>query len=388
MLKQKTIALILAITMIFTVAPSAVFAVSSESSVSWNGAMNFNNENNYVTSIPGPSAPNRTELKWAYPLNTSVISGGAYYAGQSVIVDGYLYATGGGKLHKVDIETGEGEVINEDAGVTVSYYDYLCYADGILILAMQNELCAYSLDGEKLGSVIGDYKEYHPVQYHDGYVFCNGYIYELIQDEDSVTFSMVGEGTIGGDVFNWSSGAFVNELFYVASKTTVYAVDYKTNTVMDKCIFDPDRTATMSVQGGLCYDAETKRLFWATYTYNSHLHSIEISEDGFVKDSYMSEDAGQKSVATPVVYGGRVYLAGQQGRICVHNAADLSKVYDNVTLGGGKVQGNPILSYAGEKVRIYAQCSNGHLYMFTDNGEGGEAVKLADTKNYTKVTYP
>ncbi len=388
MLKQKTIALILAITMIFTVAPSAVFAVSSEADVSWNGAMNFNNENNYVTSVTGLSAPNRTELKWAYPLNTSVISGGAYYAGQSVIVDGSLYATGGGKLHKVDIETGEGEVINEDAGVTVSYYDYLCYADGILILAMQNELCAYSLDGEKLGSVTGDYKEYHPVQYYDGYVFCNGYIYELIQDEDSVTFSMVGEGTIGGDVFNWSNGAFVNELFYVASKTTVYAVDYKTNTVMDKCIFDPDRTATMSVQGGLCYDAETKRLFWATYTYNSHLHSIEISEGGFVPDSYISEDVGQKSVATPIVYNGRVYLAGQQGRICVHNAADLSKVYDNVTLGGGKVQGNPILSYAGEKVRIYAQCSNGHLYMFTDNGEGGEAVKLADTKNYTKVTYP
>ena len=108
MLKQKTIAFILAITMIFTVAQPAVFAESSKSHVSWSGAMNFNNENNYVTSVRGPSAPNVTELKWAYPLNTSVISGGAYYAGQNVIVDGYLYATGGGKLHKVDIETGEG----------------------------------------------------------------------------------------------------------------------------------------------------------------------------------------------------------------------------------------------------------------------------------------
>ncbi len=388
MLRQKTIAFILAITMIFTVAQSAVFADDIGNNVSWNGAMNFNDENNYVTSVTGPSAPNMTELKWAYPLNTSVISGGAYYAGQSVIVDGYLYATGGGKLHKVDIETGCGEVINEETGVTVSYYDYLCYADGILILAMQNELCAYSLDGEKLGSAAGDYKEYHPVQYHDGYVFCNGYIYELVTEEASVAFNMIGDGTIGGDVFNWSSGAFVNDMFWVASKTAVYAVDYKTNTVIDKYVFDPDRTATMDVQGGLCYDAQTGRLFWATYTYNSHLHSIEIAETGFVQDSYISEDAGQKSVATPVVYNGRVYLAGQQGRICVHNTDDLSKVYDNVTLGGGKVQGNPILSYAGEKIRIYAQCSNGHLYMFTDKGDSGNAVKLADTKNYTKVTYP
>ena len=361
MLKQKTIAFILAITMIFTVAQPTVFAESSKSHASWSGAMNFNNENNYVTSVRGPSAPNVTELKWAYPLNTSVISGGAYYAGQNVIVDGYLYATGGGKLHKVDIETGEGEVINEDAGTTISYYDYLCYADGILILATQNELCAYNLHGEKLGSVVGDYKEYHPVQYHDGYVFCNGYIYELIQADNTAAFNMVGEGTIGGDVFNWSSGVFVNDMFRVASKTAVYTVDYKTNTLIDKYIFDPDRTSTKDVQGGVCYDAQTKRLFWATYTYNSYLHSIEISEDGFVKDSYMSEDAGQKSVATPIVYEGRVYLAGQQGRMCVHNAADLSKVYDYVTLGGGKVQGAPYFHMQAKK---YASTPNAQTDIF------------------------
>lgn len=388
MLNKKTIALILAITVLFTVIPTAVSADAPMPEISWNGAMNYNDENNYVTDVQGLVAPNRTELKWAYPLNTSAIAGGAYYAGQSVIVDGYLYATGGGKLHKVDIETGKGTTICENAGVTISYYDYLCYADGILILAMQDELVAYSLNGEKLGSVSGNFKEYHPVQYHDGYVFCNGYIYELTKEENTVTFNTVGNGTIGGDSFNWSSGAFVHDMFWVSSKTTVYAVDYKTNTVIDKYVFDPDRTATKDVQGGVCYDAETKRLFWATYTYNSHLHSVQISEQGFVPDSHTSEDAGQKSVATPIVYNGRVYLAGQQGRICVHNAADLSKVYDNVTLGGGKVQGNPILSNAGGKIRIYAQCSNGHLYMFTDNVTDGEAIKLAETKNYTNVAYP
>ena len=380
MLKSiKFLSVLLAIVLIFTAIPIGAFAAQNS---------DYNDTNNRITSVASLTAPNMTEMKWAYPLNASVMAGGAYYAGQSVIADGYLYATGGGKLHKVDIETGVGITLNDNAGSTVSYYDYICYADGILIISTQDKLSAYGTDGTLLAEVSGTYGYYHPIQYHDGYVICNGFIYKLDRSDNTVTFAQVGESSIGGDVFNWSNGAFVNGLFYVASKTTVYAVDYKNNTVVDSYVFDENRTATNNVQGGICYDVETGRLFWGTYTYNSYIHSVAVGEDGFVKNSYIAEDAGQKSVATPIVYNGRVYLAGQQGRICVHNASDLSKVYDYVTLGGGKVQGNPILSYAEGKVRIYAQCSNGHLYMFTDNGDYGEAVKLAETKNYTKVTYP
>lgn len=384
--------------MIFAMLPVTTFATESvntnSSTVQWAGAMNFNDANNQVTSIQSMTASNMTEMKWAYPLNDTVIAGGAYYAGTSIIVDDYLYATGGGKLHKVNINTGEGVVINDNAGVTISYYDYLCYADGIIVVASGEKLEAFSMEGTSLGSVEGSYGYYHPVQYHDGHVICNGFIYKLERTDSSVTFTQVGSTAIGGDAFNWSSGAFVDDLFYVVAKTTVYAVDYKTNTVVDRFIFDEARTATNNIQAGLAYDKTTGRLYWGTYSYNNYIHSIKIANSEgenkgkFSADSYISADAGQKSVATPIVYNGRVYLATQQGRMCVHNADDLSKVYDYVTLGGGKVQGTPILSTAGGAVRIYAQCANGHLYMFTDNGDSGEAVKLAETANYTDVLYP
>ncbi len=386
--KRKIIPLILTVMLVIATIPASAFAGQEDGNIAWAGAMNYNSANNYITTIPSLTSPNTTEMKWAYPLNTSILSGGAYYAGQSVIADGYLYATGGGKLHKINVKTGEGSILHGNAGSTGSDYDYLCYADGILLLSTKDSIVAYDLCGTQLGNVSGVYGEYHPIQYHEGYAICNGFIYQVEKGAEGVTFTQVGETAIGGDTFNWSSGAFVDGVFYVAAKTTIYAVDYKTNTIVDSYVFDPNRTATKNVQGGLCYDGETGRLFWATYTYNSFLHSIAIENRTFVENSYMSEDAGQKSVATPIVYNDRVYLAGQQGRICVHRADDLSKVYDSVTLGGGKVQGMPILSAADGKIRIYAQCSNGHLYLFTDHGDSGEAVKLAETQNYTKVTYP
>ena len=243
MLKSiKFLSVLLAIVLIFTAIPIGASAAQNS---------DYNDTNNRITSVTSLTAANMTEMKWAYPLNAYIMAGGAYYAGQSVIADGWLYATGGGKLHKVDVETGVGITLNDNAGSTVSYYDYICYADGILIISTQDSLSAYGTDGTLLAEVSGTYGYYHPIQYHDGYVICNGFIYKLDRSDNVVTFAQVGESSIGGDVFNWSGGAFINGLFYVASKTTVYAVDYKNNTVVDSYVFDENRTATNNVQGGI-----------------------------------------------------------------------------------------------------------------------------------------
>lgn len=384
-MKKRILSLVMALVLAVGLLPMSALAAGN--SAAWPGSANYNEANNQVTSTTLPSSSKYTSEKWAYQLGTTAAYG-AYYAGQPVIVGDSLYATGGGALHRVNISTGAGTVINSSAGSTVSYYDYLCYADGILIVATTNKLEAFSLTGESLGSVSGSFGYYHPIQYHNGYVICNGFVYNLIKDGNAITFTPVGDGAVGGSAFNWSSGAFVGNLFYVVDKTTVYAVDYTKNTVIDSYQFDASRTATSNVQGGAAYDAVTGRLLWGTYTYNTQIHSIKINTDGTLdKYSYLSRDAGQKTVCTPVISGNRVYLAGQSGSISVLNASDLSLIY-SMNIGVSKIQSTPIVSTAGGETRVYVQGYDGHIYVMTDDGETGTAEKLAVTKNYSGVQYP
>lgn len=384
-MKKRILSLVMALALAIGLLPMSALAAGSNAA--WPGFANYNEANNQVTSTTLPNSGKYTSEKWAYQLGTAAVYN-AYYAGQPVIVDNFLYATGGGKLHQVDINTGVGTVINSSAGSPASYYDYLCYADGILIVATTNKLEAFSLTGESLGSVSGSFGYYHPIQYHDGYVICNGFVYRLSETENRITFTQVGDAAIGGSAFNWSSGAFVGNLFYVVDKTTVYAVDYRTNTVTDSYQFDASRTATSNVQGGAAYDVATGRLFWGTYTYNTQVHSIKINTDGTLdKSSYLSGDAGQKTVCTPVISGNRVYLAGQSGSISVLDASDLSLIY-SVNIGGSKIQSTPIVSTVGGKTRVYVQGYDGHIYVMTDDGKTGTAEKLAVTKNYSGVQYP
>ncbi|MGN0460742.1 MAG: hypothetical protein ACI4HL_07495, partial [Ruminococcus sp.] len=121
--------------------------------VQWNGAMNSFKDGNQVTDTP--VVKNEPEEKWSYALNREVGSWGYYYAGQTVIVGDYLYATGGGKLHKVDRETGEGEAV-ATAGSSDFYYDYMAYGDGMLFVATSSSIEVFDIDTLKsLGKVTG-----------------------------------------------------------------------------------------------------------------------------------------------------------------------------------------------------------------------------------------
>ncbi|MBQ2296851.1 MAG: hypothetical protein II255_00130, partial [Ruminiclostridium sp.] len=141
-MKKRILSLFLAFVMAVGLLPVGVLA--AEANAVWPGSGNYNTDNNQVTSTQLPDSPSYTTEKWAYALNTTLDTSGAYYAGQVVLVGDSLYATGGGKLHKVDIKTGEGSVIAESAGsISGSYYDYLCYADGVILVATQTKLEAF-----------------------------------------------------------------------------------------------------------------------------------------------------------------------------------------------------------------------------------------------------
>lgn len=364
--------------------------------VEWAGAMNNFKDGNQVTDTK--VVKNNPEEKWSYELNRTKGSWGSYYAGQSVIVDDYLYATGGGNLHKVDTKTGKGETVAV-AGSTAFYYDYVAYGDGMIFVSTASDIEAFDIDTlQSLGKVKGTFSQYHPMQYNKGYLVCNGNIYKVNKNSDNV-LTQVGEGTIGGDSFNWSQGVFANNYYYVVATNDIYCVDYKTNTIKYQYKFDENRTTTYNIGGELAYDSTTDYLYWGSYK-QKNLHAVKLDENGdFDKETYKSVTISQESVCAPVVYNNRIYLAGQGGTIDVINGNPddndfLSTIYTTNKIGM-KIQSNPILSTGYEEetgnVYIYVQSYNapGNIYYLEDNANStsGELKQLTNLSTTSKAAY-
>lgn len=364
--------------------------------VEWAGAMNNFKDGNQVTDTK--VVKNNPEEKWSYELNRTKGSWGSYYAGQSVIVDDYLYATGGGNLHKVDTKTGKGETVAV-AGSTAFYYDYVAYGDGMIFVSTASDIEAFDIDTlQSLGKVKGTFSQYHPMQYNKGYLVCNGNIYKVNKNSDNV-LTQVGEGTIGGDSFNWSQGVFANNYYYVVATNDIYCVDYKTNTIKYQYKFDENRTTTYNIGGELAYDSTTDYLYWGSYK-QKNLHAVKLDENGdFDKETYKSATISQESVCAPVVYNNRIYVAGQGGTIDVINGNPddndfLSTIYTTNKIGM-KIQSNPILSTGYEEetgnVYIYVQSYNapGNIYYLEDNANStsGELKQLSNLSTTSKAAY-
>lgn len=364
--------------------------------VEWAGAMNNFKDGNQVTDTK--VVKNNPEEKWSYELNRTKGSWGSYYAGQSVIVDDYLYATGGGNLHKVDTKTGKGETVAV-AGSTAFYYDYVAYGDGMIFVSTASDIEAFDIDTlQSLGKVKGTFSQYHPMQYNKGYLVCNGNIYKVNKNSDNV-LTQVGEGTIGGDSFNWSQGVFANNYYYVVATNDIYCVDYKTNTIKYQYKFDENRTTTYNIGGELAYDSTTDYLYWGSYK-QKNLHAVKLDENGdFDKETYKSATISQESVCAPVVYNNRIYVAGQGGTIDVINGNPndndfLSTIYTTNKIGM-KIQSNPILSTGYEEetgnVYIYVQSYNapGNIYYLEDNENSttGELKQLSNLSTKSTAAY-
>ena len=362
--------------------------------VEWAGAMNNFKDGNQVTDTK--VVKNNPEEKWSYELNRTKGSWGSYYAGQSVIVDDYLYATGGGNLHKVDTKTGKGETVAV-AGSTAFYYD--AYGDGMIFVSTSNDIEAFDIDTlQSLGKVKGTFSQYHPMQYNKGYLVCNGNIYKVNKNSDNV-LTQVGEGTIGGDSFNWSQGVFANNYYYVVATNDIYCVDYKTNTIKYQYKYDENRTTTFNIGGELAYDSTTDYLYWGSYK-QKNLHAVKLNDNGdFDKETYKSATISQETVCAPVVYNNRIYVAGQGGTIDVINGNPddndfLSTIYTTNKIGM-KIQSNPILSTGYEEetgnVYIYVQSYNapGNIYYLEDNenSTSGELKQLSNLSTTSTAAY-
>lgn len=432
--------------------PSTVVFAANVGEVVWSGAMNYNDDNNAVFAL-GEKAPVsffNTQEKWNCRVNSATYAGG-FYAGQTVIIGNEIYITGAEKdaetgesvavLEKIDIGTGlkKGSLANVGSGNTVTsiYYDYLAVnkEDGWLFvvgmdkievvnIATFTEVAEYTCSD--LGLAKNAFGNYHPAQYKDGYLICNGYSLKIngeakegepfLTAVNTVTFGTVtetvdGKTTVYKKNYSWSSGAFIGDLFYVTCTDTVgesptyghvllLAVDFKTGEV--KHSFDAgmaseyasDPTTDKSIgaynaTGQVAYDSQSGYLYWSN-RYCKYLFGVQVEKDGSFaaekETASLSRNTG--TVCAPVICNGRLYIAGQGescgqgGDICVvdvnpDSANFMKEIYATET-GIFKIQSNPILQFdeASETAYVYVQSyvSPGYLFVLADT----PATKKAD----------
>ncbi len=452
---KKRFLIILAIvfcTLSTVVFPSTVVFAANVGEVVWSGAMNYNDDNNAVFAL-GEKAPVsffNTQEKWNCRVNSATYAGG-FYAGQTVIIGNEIYITGAEKdaetgesvavLEKIDIGTGlkKGSLANVGSGNTVTsiYYDYLAVdgEDGWLFvvgmdkievvnIATFTEIAEYTCSD--LGLAKNAFGNYHPAQYKDGYLICNGYSLKIngvtkegetrLTAVNTVTFGTVTETvdektTVYKKNYSWSSGAFIGDLFYVTCTDTagesptyghvlLLAVDFKTGEV--KHSFDAgkaseyasDPTTDKSISaynatGQVAYDSQTGYLYWSN-RYCKYLFGVQVEKDGSFatkkETALLSRNTG--TVCAPVICNGRLYIAGQGescgqgGDICVvdvnpDSANFMKEIYATET-GIFKIQSNPILQFdeASETAYVYVQSyvSPGYLFVLADS----PATKKAD----------
>lgn len=386
-----------------------IIPVYAEESVDWPGAYNHEYGNAVVDSM---LATNTNEIyeKWKVLVGSESDLDGRY-AGQPVILDGYLYITGQGYLHQIDLETGE--VIRKvKGGSTSAYYDYLAYGDGMIFVSCPSYIQAYdaktlefcwqtSTGGQHTYLVGGqvnyakDYGLYRPLVYHNGYLFCGK---NAFKTRDFQVNSRGYNKPVWSieDEFNRSAGVVVGDYYYVSAAQTVYAVRYETGEILDQWTFSNSKNqATWS---GVVYNEKNHRLYWGSYI-GSCVYSIQIGEDGmFAANSAIVQKNSQKTVGTPVIYGERVYLAGENGSIDVLDADTLERIYTNRNNDSGKVQSTPVLTTAYVKddpkkpghVYLYYQGYNspGSIFVMEDweGNQQAQPIQKAATPSVSGVS--
>ncbi len=422
---------------------TTVFA-AKVNNVVWSGAMNYNDANNAVYAKGGsaPTSVYYTREKWYARINDMTSTWGVY-SGQTVIVGDEIYITGAKKddatgkyvpvLKKINKNTGAEVTSLEGVGScntsTSIYYDYLTMDadDGLLFVTGTNKievidvlnftkLAEYACTD--LGLARNAFGSYHPTQYKAGYLICNGLSLKInaapadgekyLTAVNTLTFGTTTETaddktTTYKKNFAWSSGAFVGDLFYVtctdtASASATYghvlllAVDYKTGEV--KHVFDAgkasdyasDSTTNKKINaynttGQTVYDAASGYLYWSN-RFCKYLFGVHVESDGSfsaeMKTALLSRNTG--TVCAPVIYNGRLYIAGQGegwgqgGDICVvdvnaKSANFMKEIYATQT-GVYKVQSNPILQYddSTKTAYVYVQSyvAPGYIFVLTD----------------------
>ena len=354
--------------------------------VEWSGTYTSEN-NNTITNSVLPTDPNRIQQTWAAQVGNNTI----------VIVDDYIYTyngvsgntdtSGGGTLYKLDKETGEVvSTLSLSVGTTY-YYSYMIYGGGLLYISCPDSVMAIDPDSfTLLWTAAVPMKMYSTVQFVNNCVVTNGTVLNSTTGEKIATLSCQSS-------LDWSSGAEVDNRFYVAAGKKVYAYDTATWAEVDVLTFEGSGAGLMHNAGWL---------YWADKSAGK-LHAVQLDNGNFNDSTCVGVDCGYSTLGAPVAAGGRVYLAGYKkdgsqegtgyGAVCVFTAGKPSLVYTAQMSGTGhKVQGTPILSVASSGGNVVAgmnapKAGDGSVYVYLqDYAVPGAIYMLADNSTQTSAS--
>ena len=354
--------------------------------VEWSGTYTSANNNTTTTTVL-PADPNRIQKAWDAQVGNNTI----------VILDDYIYTyngvsgntdtSAGGTLYKLDKETGEVvSTLSLSVGTTY-YYSYMIYGGGLLYISCPDSVMAIDPDSfTLLWTAAVPMKMYCPVQFVNNCVVTNGTVLNSTTGEKIATLSCQSS-------LDWSSGAEVDNRFYIAAGKKVYAYDTATWAEVDVLTFEGSGAGLMHNAGWL---------YWADKSAGK-LHAVQLDNGNFNDSTYVGVDCGYSTLGAPVAAGGRVYLAGYKkdgsqegtgyGAVCVFTAGKPSLVYTAQMSGTGhKVQGTPILSVASSGGNLVAglnapKAGDGSIYVYLqDYAAPGAIYMLADNSTQTSAS--
>lgn len=336
--------------------------------------------NNAVVDSKAPT--NKTELLWE-SFSNAPDSWGSVYAGTPILVNNHIYAVRNHKIEMLDAKTGEVKASTK-LHSQIGYYSNIIYGGGMIFVPLGNGdvqcfnaatlKSMYLIENPaSLGSYWGVYGAMH---YDNGKLYVGysnqrdygGYaVYDTLDPNIDDEYEVVKPLWITGekDQSYYGSGAVtIKDMVVIGGDGGIVSVrNAKSGEELSK----------LQLSGKIrCSLVYADGYIWTT-TQNKKIYKLLLSESGKITVAEEA-DLPNNSNASPVVTGGKVYVAGGVW------GAGFFAVYDmNLTLlaqeKGENPFNTPTVSTAYDNVCVY----------FTENGPEG-SLYMAEVTANNKIT--
>ena len=324
--------------------------------------------------------------------------GGSYKAAPTppVVAGDTLLLVSGVKLYKLNAETGEKIASVKMAGTTLYTTVSPLYADGKVFVAL-DEGIVQAFDYETMKSLwvytddIGG-QALCPITYDEGYIYTGFWVDETekanyvclsVKDENANSETETKSarwtyGALGG--FYWA-GCCVTDKYVVFGRD-----DGKRNSESSSEIISLDKSTGKAVSS-----LEVKGDIRSSVTYSPETDSYYTSGKAGYVYKFSMDSAGKLSslkaytasgavTATPVIYGGRLYVGcqnGPAGKLIVLDAQTMKEIYSADM--NGYPQASVLVSTGYEEI-------SGKVYIYsTYNAKPGGITVFEDSQGQTSA---